>query len=526
MHDVVQQALALLRGMWLWRWLGLGTAWVVAIIAAAVIYKLPNQYEASARIWVDTQSVLKPLMSGLAVQPNVDQQIGILSRTLINRPNMEKLVRMADLDHSVRSKEEQEKLIDFLTKTLEIKSTGRDNLYTLAYRDKEAATAQRVVQSLTSIFVESSLGNKRKDSDSAKQFIDEQIKIYEAKLSEAENRLKEFRLRNIALSAGDGKDTFSRIGESELAMNQARLALREAENSRDAIKKQLASEDPVLAGFGSQDSAGAATIPEIDGRIEALKRNLDSLKQRYTEQHPDVAGARRVLAELEEQKKQELAARKAALAKAGPSAPSTSSTQNPVYQKLRVSLAEAEATVASLQTRVAEYEGRYAKFRKSMTVMPEIEAEFTQLNRDYDVNKKNYESLVARRESAAISGHMDASSAMAEFRLIDPPRVSPQPVAPNRPLLFLLALLGAIGAGIGASLAGHQIRPSFSDAWSLREVTGLPIIGTVSLVVSEPLRRKERRRVIAFIGGAVTLVGIYSTVIVLLFLSTARALPA
>jgi polysaccharide chain length determinant protein (PEP-CTERM system associated) len=522
MHELVQQVATALRGMWQWRWIGLGMAWLVGICAGAVILRMPNQYEASARIWVDTQTVLKPLMSGLAVQPNVDQQISMLSRTLINRPNMEKLVRMADLDLSVKSKEQQEALIDRLVNTLEIKGLGRDNLFTLAYRDPEPDKAKRVVQSLASIFVESSLGNKRKDTDTARQFIEDQIKVYEGKLSDAENRLKEFKLKNLKSSTGDGKDAFGRIGELELAMNQARLALREAEHSRDALKQQLEAEEPMLSS--AQDAAGAPTVPEIDSRLDALKKNLDLLLQRYTDQHPDVTGTKRVIGELEAQKRQELAARKAAEKSATP-APRSSAT-NPVYQKLKMSLADAEANVASLRTRVAEYDSRYARFRASINMMPEIEAEYTQLNRDYDVNKKNYETLVARRESASISGQMDASSAMAEFRLIDPPRVSPEPVAPNRPLLCLLAMAGALAAGIAVSFAASQIRPSFSDAFTLRETTGIPVLGTISYLVNEPMRRKERRSRIAFVGGVLILIGAYGAVILTLAITGSRAVIA
>ena len=153
---------------------------------------------------------------------------------------------------------------------------------------------------------------------------------------------------------------------------------------------------------------------------------------------------------------------------------------NPVYQQLKVSLAEAEANVASLKVRVAEYESRYNKFKGSIQLMPELETEFAQLNRDYDVHKSNYQALVARRESAVMSGQMDASSATAEFRLIDPPRVTPQPVAPNRPMLFTLAFLGALAAGIFASFAASQIRPSFLDAHVLRDVTGVPVLDCIA----------------------------------------------
>src|SRR5665647_2496408 len=98
MDELISQIITAARGMWKHRWLGLLVAWVVTAIGTFVVLSVPDKYEASARIYVDTQSILKPLMSGLAVQPNVQQQVMMLSRTLISRPNIEKLVRMADLD--------------------------------------------------------------------------------------------------------------------------------------------------------------------------------------------------------------------------------------------------------------------------------------------------------------------------------------------------------------------------------------------------------------------------------------------
>jgi hypothetical protein len=168
-------------------------------------------------------------MSGLTVQPNVDQQVAMLSRTLISRPNIEKLVRMADLDLKSESKAQQDELIEGLMKKVSIKSTGRDNLYTLSYQEANKDKAKRVIQSMVSIFVESSLGASRKDTDSAKVFLDEQIKTYESKLEEAEGRLKEFRLRNIDLQTGDGKDSASRLAEMQVTAFQ--------QNSNPTISK-------------------------------------------------------------------------------------------------------------------------------------------------------------------------------------------------------------------------------------------------------------------------------------------------
>jgi polysaccharide chain length determinant protein (PEP-CTERM system associated) len=507
--------------MWQRRWIGLAAAWIVAIAGTIAVLRIPDKYEASARIYVDTQSVLKPLLAGIAIQPNIDQQVMILSRTLISRPNIEKLLRMADLDLGTKSKREQEAMIDELMKTLVIQTTGRDNLYTLSYRSTEPEKAKRVVQSLASIFVESSLGGKRKDSDSAKKFIDDQIKNYEKKLEEAEARLKEFKLRNIALATADGKDYYGRVGDISTQLNQARLELREAENSRDALKRQILGEEPVLLPENAPEPTAGVSVPEIDGRIEALKRNLDTILLRFTDLHPDVASTKRVIAELEEQKRQQLAARARAV-KPGATA-ATSINSNPVYQQLKVSLADSEATVAALSTRVAEYETRYARLKDSAKLVPQVEAEFTQLNRDYDINKKNYEILVARRESAEIGGDMEASGGGADFRLIDPPRASPQPVAPNRLALLPLALLAALGAGLFASFVASQVWPTFLDARSLRDVTGVPVLGSVSMMASDALKRKERRGLIGFVGGTVALLGSFGAGLFALFMLSLRA---
>ncbi|MGQ5522114.1 XrtA system polysaccharide chain length determinant [Chitinimonas sp. PSY-7] len=517
MDDLIRQVIKVLRDMWTRRWLGLAIAWIVGIISVAVLLKMPDKYEASARIFVDTQSILKPLMSGLAVEPDVDQQISILSRTLISRPNVEKLVRMADLDLKIKTKDAQEELIDDLMKSLVIKSTSRDNLYTLSYRDTKPDQAKRVVQSLVSIFVESSLGGKREDSDTAKKFIDDQIRVYEKKLEDAENRLKEFKLRNFGVQSSDGKDYFGRVSEVGTALELAKLELRAAENSRDALKRQISGEDAVLLPDAPQSTVGIS-IPEIDGRIEVMQKNLDAMLQRFTDQHPDVVSTRRLLKDLEEQKKQEIANRR----KDAQNNPTVSVNANPVYQQLKISLAESEANVASLRAKASEYQSRYNNLQASARLIPQVEAEFTQLNRDYDINKKNYESLVARRESATISGEMEASASGLDFRLIDPPRVSPQPVAPNRLLLLPLTLLAALAAGVLASFLASQIRPVILDSRTLRELSGLPLLGTITLVASDAAKRREKRSLYRFVAGFISLVGVYGAGIALLFVFSSR----
>src|SRR3981189_2500806 len=144
MDEILQQALGYLRGMWHRRWIGLAAAWIAAIIGIAIVYRIPERYEASARVYVDTESLLKPLLAGLAIQPNIDQQVALMSRTLISRPNVEKLIRMADLDLRVKTQTERDDLIDDVIKTIVLTGNVQSNLYVITYRDPNPEQARKV----------------------------------------------------------------------------------------------------------------------------------------------------------------------------------------------------------------------------------------------------------------------------------------------------------------------------------------------------------------------------------------------
>ena len=98
MQEVIAQAMTYLWGIWRHKWLALGLAWIVALAGWAYVWQMPESYVATAKLYVDTNSVLRPLMRGLAITPDVNQRMSMMSRTLLSRPNLEKLARMTDLD--------------------------------------------------------------------------------------------------------------------------------------------------------------------------------------------------------------------------------------------------------------------------------------------------------------------------------------------------------------------------------------------------------------------------------------------
>jgi len=491
MEELLTQLLSFVKGIWKYRWHAVAIAWTVLIVGFIKVYSMPNVYQSSARVYVDTQTILKPLLSGMTTLPNVDQQVAIMSRTLISRPNVERVIRMVDLDLKTESVKDHEKLVQRLMSQIKISGTSSDDIYSISYTHEDPKVVKNVVQALLTIFVEGSYGDKKQDSVKAVKFIEEQIKDYEGRLIEAENRLKEFRLKNGELLSRQGGNYGEKLEELNENLNQAKLDLTEAEQGRNAIRMQIAGEEPA-PGAGPK----AIVNPEIDGRLDALNKNLDALRLQYTDQHPDIVSTRRLITQLEARKVEEAKIRRAG--------GGGGRLYSPVMQQLKIALSDAEARVASMRARYDIYSARIARLKEASQVGPEIESQLSQLNRDYEINKGNYEKLVASRESAKLSGTLSATTEMMNFRIVDPPVTPLVPIGPNRPLLISIAFAAALAAGLASALAMSQIRPTYMTQGALRDETGLPVLGSVSLNSNSHEVTRRRRSMMA-LGLAVGL---------------------
>jgi polysaccharide chain length determinant protein (PEP-CTERM system associated) len=492
------------QDLWLRRWLAALAAWAVALLAMLVMMFVPDRYEASSRIFVDTQTVLKPLMAGLTYQPDMEQQVRMLAKVVVSRPNIEQLLARPEVGLGSLSDADRDKYVQRLMQQIKIESAGGTNLYSIVYRDSDKARARRIVEATLDMFVQSSLSSNKRDSEEAGQFIEGQITTYEAKLVEAESKLKDFKVKNFGVSGVSNQDFFARVSTLADEVNKLQLELSAAEQTREAYRRELATESPQLP----LEQAGAGTpvvVSELDARLEAQKKQLDELLRRYTDEHPDVVSARRVIAQLEGQKRRE-AEERAVAEKSGAARPNAATS--PVYQKIRIALAETEAQVASLRSQLGAKRANLDQLRAVAGRVPQVEAELAQLNRDYEVIRRNYEALVARRESAAMGKRLDESSRLADFRIVEPPRVSPTPVFPGRIHLAAGAVILALLAGLASPLAMDLLRPTFKDAKSLRNAIARPLLGSVSIARgAAPLRSARLEHVgLAFSIGALFVV--------------------
>lgn len=492
MEHLLSQLLSSLKGMWKHRWAGFSVAWLVVLAGWAKVYSLPNEYQSTARVFVDTQSVLKPLMVGMTSMPNVEQQVAIMSRTLLSRPNIDRVLRMVDLDVRTVTAREHDAMVDDMLKRIHINGTGTYDIYTISYMQSDPRQVRDVVQALLSIFVEGSFKGKKGDSEKAVQFIDEQIRNYEDRLLAAENQVKEFRLKHNYILPREGQDYGGKLLSASEALASAQLELAEAEQARKAIEAQFGGDEPLLAAVGAPGDAS-----ELDSRISALNKNLDALRMQYTDQHPDVAAALRLVAQLEEKRQQERLKQ--------PEPGDTARQYSPLFQQMKVAQAEAEARVAALHARVEAMQRRQSQLQEQRNAVPELESQLGQLTRDYQVNKENYEKLIARREAAKLSGELTTTTEMMSFKIIDPPTMPLRPIGPNRALYYSAVLAAGLLGGAAAALGLAELRPTFLSPAELRAKTGLRVLGTIGMNWTDDEKLRHARDRLGFSAGSACL---------------------
>jgi len=523
MNETLALAVTYVRMVWRFRWIALVAATAVCLVGWGHVMLMPNQYEVSAKVYMDTRSLLKPLLRGIAVDSTIrEDSARLISRTLLVRPNLEKVARKTDMDLRAKNPKEFEILLAGLAKGIRISGTKEDNIFSIAYENRDPKLATRVVEALLNLFVERSLGESRKDTSATRQFLDEQIKEYEGRLVAAENRLKEFKRKNVGLMPASGKSYFSRLEGVTSQRANAQLQLTEATRASNELRKQLTGVETALKksqAAGESEQAAGAKHP-LDVRIELLEQTLDQLLLRFTERHPDVISARDQLAQLRDRRAADFEAQRKLDEQAIESGGvRPSQIVNPLYQELKVQLGAAQATVASLQARVEEFERREQELQRLVDTVPKIEAELVRLNRDYAIDKNNYEGLVTRREALKIADDASQTTDDVRFNIIEPPREPLVPAGPDRPLLNTVVIVIGLGAGVAIALLVALLRPGIYTRDGLAQLTNLPVLGIVSRIWTPRERFRRRLEVVSFGAGCVGLLALFVGIVLLEALS-------
>jgi len=117
MNSLKSQAMPIVRILWRQKWLAVGIAWLICTAGWIGVAFIPTKYESSARVYLNADPLLTPLLHGLAADTDPTRHLDFLQRTLLSRPNLEQLVRLTDLDVGVTTPGEKENLYKRLRAT-------------------------------------------------------------------------------------------------------------------------------------------------------------------------------------------------------------------------------------------------------------------------------------------------------------------------------------------------------------------------------------------------------------------------
>ena len=525
MKQELEQVLDEVRSAWRFRWLGLTAAFIVALVGWSIVFALPDRYQADARVFVDTRTALKPALQGLTTDQNVDAQINYVRQSLLEGPQLEKIAKDTGvLDAAVTDERTRARILDRLADRIAITVISAGNqgderstagtIYSFHYTDPSRERALHVVETLVTTFVEQTLGGKREGSEHAQKFLETQIKDYEQRLSAAEDRLAAFKKKNVGLMPSEQGGYFTQLQNEVDAAKKADTNLSIALSRRDELAKQLHS-DAVISGAGASSlmiggrpgSGGSDTL----SRIQEAQARLDELLLKFTDRHPNVIAARATLDELKKRRAAELDSLRRGDASA---VASSGAGNNPVYQNIQLELNKEDVEIAALRRELAQHQGTVAELRQRLNSAPQVEAEFQQLNRDYDVNKAQYTALLESYQKARLGERADNAGSV-RFEVVLPPTAPVAPVFPRRTVLLTFIWFVAMAVAAGVAYAMTLFKPIVSSVRSVNELTPYPVLGVVSVAFPSKQRRDFRRHILRFSAATAGLFAVFAVALVL-----------
>jgi polysaccharide chain length determinant protein (PEP-CTERM system associated) len=494
-----------IHGVWRFRWIAIGTAAAIALLGWLVVFSLPDRYEADAEVLVNQRTELKPALQGLATEQDVNVQLDFVRESLLNGPELSRLaVQVGVLPAGLDTSREQQMLKSIRNRIqLTVQSVDdepQSNVppgmtYGIAYQDVDRDRALNLVSVLMKTLVNETLGNNHQGSEKAQQFLGTQIQDYEKRLRVAEDRLAAFKSQHLGLMPTEQGGYFAQLQKETESIEDVKTKLNTAENRRSTLQRQLHGNAAVSAmGLPALGPDGRPEGIDTVSRIAEVQAQLDALLLKYTDKHPDVIAARQELADLKRQRAAEVASlRKGDLN----AAIASGASSNPVYQSILLAINQADVDISDLQSQLTQHEEKAKELRQFLDTAPQIEAEYAQLNRDYDVNKTQYTALLESYEKARLGERADTAGSV-RFQVVEPPTVGYKPVSPRRPRLLTEILLAALAAGGFLASWLDRTRPVVGSASGLAQLTGVAILGVVGTAFptrAKELLRLERRQV-------------------------------
>jgi succinoglycan biosynthesis transport protein ExoP len=454
---------------------------------------LPDLYRATATVLVETQQISETL-----VQPTVavelETRIQTIRQEVMSRTRLWNLITQFDLYPSLRKKgvpvdaiiEQMRRDIDLALKG-EQQSSGRSPTiaFEIGYDGRDPQAVAGVANALASFYVSENTRIREGQAVRTAEFLKVQLAGARREMDASERSAREFNMSHIGELPQQVPANLASLERlnTQLGLNgDNQLRTRDR---RDQLERQLA--DTELA-VPAPLATGASPRTRAE-QLASLRRQLDEMREKFTDQYPDVVRLRTELAALERQ----LSPRDGR----GATATSPATTSGPPVDPktlLVKSIADADRELKALKAAELALHRSLDSYQQRVENGPKRQEEIQALSRDYNTTKEHYETMLKRYEEAQLAASLEQGQKVGQFRILDAAIAPRDPVAPSRLRLLAMGLVLAIGLAAGAVLLSERLDTTFHSIEDLRAFITVPTLFSIPLIATASERRRRRRR--------------------------------
>jgi len=477
---------------------------VVSMVASYGLYMyLPKIYRATTMILVQPQVIPKDYVRP-TIASSVSDRLSTISQEILSRTRLENVIQTFNLYPELRRKVPMEEVVEEMKKSIDVKVQSTSyreqgqNTFSISYEGKEPRTVMQVTNQLASLFIEEHLKVREQQAESTSIFLGKELSEIEKQLVRKEAEMKSFRERNMG-RLPQQLDANLRILERLQQQLQTIAAGIKASEDRSLLLQnqieQLKKSADLLvprSSAGGQPAGGEevytarAQEDPIVTQWNQLNRELTAARTKYTENHPDVKDLRRRIANLEPAAREILEKQKALTEARQERSARTNEpvvTRDPVTNRLIAQYHE-QHTAALLEAGRLRGEEKKLKeeillYQRRIEDTPKLEQEFSLLNRDYDLLKANYQSLMDKKIQSQMAENLEKKQQGEQFKILDPARHPEKPVKPDRNRILLIGAFLGLAAGLGLAWFRETLDQSFHFEEELEADLGLPILAVL-----------------------------------------------
>ena len=407
-------------------------------IAIATAFILPKQYESTTL--VQTRSAGNDIsgMKAMAAAMGVNVGGSASNASPLNYIELMKSRTVIDpiidnMDWDDPKKKPTAKA--FAKSNLDIQNTKQTNLITVTAKGRTPEEAQMISQGVVDNFLAMQTDKNQQTQSLLVKFLNDRIENAKKESDEAAQKLADFSRENKIYSPDDQvKLAITQLDAYDKAVSDMQAQQKSAQAQYDVATQKLGEQKAGAKAYNINDNS---TVQSIRSQIVAKEVALTELRQRYTDQYPDVIAAQKQLNKL----------RQSLVTEVNNVVDSNAATLNTAQMELLKNQAVAQAQASAAAASEEAIKGKRAEKEKELGEFPDNAMTYMQLDRDAKIKQQIYTSLVNQCEQDKIQEAMESM----DIQVIDPadlPDVD-KPAAPRRKLIagvgFLIGLMVSIG---------------------------------------------------------------------------------